>query len=52
MDLGVEEDCLIPDILIPECYKLKKQLEVTPAFAKHASDKALFYTFYNITLDA
>jgi hypothetical protein len=42
-------DCFQPHVLIPECYKLRKPFEATPALVKKASDKVLFYMFYNLT---
>jgi hypothetical protein len=36
---------------MPECLKLTRPLEVTPAFLKSAPEKILFYSFYNMPFD-
>lgn len=47
-----EDECLdLPDGALPECLKLTRPLEVTPAFLKSAPEKVLFYSFYNMPFD-
>ncbi|TNV86235.1 hypothetical protein FGO68_gene7624 [Halteria grandinella] len=51
--LQFEEDCLEPVSveLPPSMTNINRQLDLTPAFLKRASDKVLFYIFYNMPLD-
>ena len=44
-------DCFQPQALIPECYQLRKPFEATQSFLKKASDKVLFYIFYNLAFE-
>lgn len=47
-----EDECLdLPDCAMPECLKLSRPIEVTPAFVTGAPEKVLFYLFYNMPFD-